>query len=163
MAFVIYLILLTWIILWKLQLPYAGGGALGEVNLVPYIGTRGHGGSAPLEVAFNVILFVPFGVFLSLLTRSWQWWKYLVVLVGVSFAFEATQYVLAIGRSDITDVINNTLGGMLGVGLLALARRGATERADAVTGRVLVVGAGILLLAVALFVLSPLQFHESRS
>ena len=36
-------------------------------------------------------------------------------IAGTSFLLETTQYVLAIGRSDITDVLTNTAGGLLGL------------------------------------------------
>ncbi|MGR5961227.1 VanZ family protein [Bacillus cereus] len=35
-------------------------------------------------------------------------------------AFEAIQFIFAIGRSDITDVLDNTLGGVIGIGIYAL-------------------------------------------
>jgi glycopeptide antibiotics resistance protein len=162
-AFVVYLALLSWIILWKLQPPYVGSGALRGIKLVPYLGAGGDGGSALLEILFNAILFIPFGVFLGLLARSWRWWMCLVVLVGTSVVFEMTQFVLAIGHSDITDVINNTLGGLIGLGLLGLARRRSKERADAVVATVLLIATCILLLAAGLFVLSPIQFHDARN
>ncbi len=161
-AFVVYLVLLAWIILWKLQVPYVGGGALREIKLVPYIPADGDGGSNPLEVAVNAFLFIPFGVFMGVLARSWRWWQHLAVFVGASIVLEVVQYVAAIGSSDITDVIDNALGGMIGLGLLALARRRSEERADARIGRVLVIGTGVFLLIVGLFVLSPLQFHARR-
>lgn len=161
-AFVVYLVLLAWIILWKLQLPYVGGGALREIKLVPYIPAGGDGGSNPLEVAFNVILFIPFGVFMGVLARDWRWWKQLAVFAGTSIVFEVAQYVFAVGSSDISDVIDNAVGGMIGLGVLALARRGSRERADVIVGRVLVIATGVFLLMVGLFVLSPLQFHARR-
>ena len=38
----------------------------------------------------------------------------IMMIAGTSFLLETTQYVLAIGRSDITDVLTNTAGGLLG-------------------------------------------------
>ena len=39
----------------------------------------------------------------------------IMMIAGTSFLLETTQYVLAIGRSDITDVLTNTAGGLLGL------------------------------------------------
>ena len=39
----------------------------------------------------------------------------IMMIAGTSFLLETTQYVLAIGRSDITDVLTNTVGGLLGL------------------------------------------------
>ena len=38
----------------------------------------------------------------------------------VSLFYEVMQYVLAIGGSDITDLIGNTLGGVAGIGVFAV-------------------------------------------
>ena len=113
-------------------------------------------------MAANVILFIPFGAFVGTLAPAWKWWKLLALFAGASLIFEVVQYVLAIGSGDITDVIDNTFGGMIGLGLLMLTRRRAGERADTIAQRILVIGTGILVLAVMLFLLSPLRFHAPR-
>ena len=46
-----------------------------------------------------------------------SFWKQVLLAVCASIVLEALQYVLAIGATDITDVINNTLGGLIGSGL----------------------------------------------
>lgn len=158
-VFVAYLVLLAWIILWKLQPPYTGGGAVRETNLVPYLPTGGKGGSDPLEVAMNVVLFVPLGAFLGLLAPAWRWWKRLALVAAVSIFFEIAQYILAIGRSDIADVIDNTLGGAIGLGLLALLQRRSGERAGDIMSKALMIGTGVLALVVVLL-LSTLRFHH---
>ncbi|MFC4242189.1 VanZ family protein [Gryllotalpicola reticulitermitis] len=159
-AFVVYLALLAWIVLWKLQAPYLGSGALREIKIVPYLPAGGDGGSGPLEVVVNVILFIPVGAFLGLLAPSWRWWMHALVLAGASLVLESTQYVMAIGSSDITDVIDNTLGGVVGLGILALLRRGSTARAETGMRRALVIVTTIFALAVVAFLLSPLRFHD---
>ena len=157
--FGIYVILLTWIVLWKLEVPYVGTGVLRNIKLVPFAPSGGAGGSPPGEVAVNLVLFVPFGVYLGLLAPTWAWWQRLGVIAGTSLAFEVTQYVLAIGRSDISDVMTNTVGGLLGLGLLALARRRFGSRTASVMTRICGVGTIILVFVAAAFVLSPLHFQ----
>ena len=75
--FVVYLVLLAWIVLWKLEAPYVGAAALlpRPIKLIPFLPSAEAGGSAPLEVVANILLFVPFGLYLGLLAPSWQWWK----------------------------------------------------------------------------------------
>jgi glycopeptide antibiotics resistance protein len=66
-------------------------------------------------MAANVLLFVPFG--LSLTLRGWRvpLWRVTLVSVALSVAIELTQGLAGNGRSaDITDVLMNTLGGMCG-------------------------------------------------
>ena len=44
----------------------------------------------------------------------------LMFIVGTSFALEVFQYILSIGRSDITDLITNTCGGLLGIAIYSI-------------------------------------------
>lgn len=59
----------------------------------------------------NIVLFVPFGFFAG---KIWGW---RAVLYGMLFsiAIEAAQYIGALGYTEVDDVINNTLGTLLGV------------------------------------------------
>ena len=59
---------------------------------------------------------------------------------------ETMQYVLAIGRSDITDVLTNTVGGLLGLAVYSMVVRliGNREKAN----RMFSVLAGIVSVAV---------------
>ncbi len=72
----------------------------------------------------NVMLFVPLGVVLTLLTR-WGWWRVTLVAAVASAGFEAIQLVLP-RDPDVFDVVTNTLGAALGaLAVSALARRRA--------------------------------------
>jgi glycopeptide antibiotics resistance protein len=154
--FVVYLVLLVWTVLWKLDVPWVGGETA-VVKLVPFVRTPEAGPSASVEVAVNVALFVPFGVYLGLLAPTRPWWAAVLVTAGASLALEVAQYVLAVGRSDTTDVIANTVGGLTGLGLLALARRGLAGRTAPVMLRVCLVGTAFVLLAGGLYAVSPWQ------
>ena len=123
--FVVYLVLLAWTVVWKLDVPYVGAAALlpRPIKLIPFVPSAEAGASAPLEIVANIVLFVPFGLYLGLLAPTWQWWKSAGVFVGASLVLETTQHLLSTGSFDTTDVIVNTAGGLAGVGLLALARR----------------------------------------
>ncbi|SDB98821.1 VanZ family protein [Shouchella lonarensis] len=73
-------------------------------------------------IGFNMILFMPFGLFFSLrFHRKMSVWT--ITFLGMLFStgIETAQYVLAIGRtSNIDDVILNTTGTFIGalIGLL---------------------------------------------
>jgi glycopeptide antibiotics resistance protein len=88
-----------------------------------------------LQVALNVLLFVPYGFFLHQVTR----WRALAVVLfglGTSVLIEATQGTGVFGLYpcpyrvlDVDDLICNTLGAAVGVLLsLAVARRFAWSR-----------------------------------
>ncbi|HEX7659524.1 MAG TPA: VanZ family protein [Pseudonocardiaceae bacterium] len=158
--FVVYLALLAWIVLWKLEIPYIGGGALRQIKLIPFAPGAGDGPSKPFEVVANLLLFVPFGVYLRLLAPSWPWWKAVGVVAGASLLLETAQYVLAVGNSDVTDLVVNTVGGLAGIGLLALARRRLRARTARVMTRVCSVGTVLALVAVGAFVASPLHYSQ---
>ena len=56
------------------------------------------------------------------------------------------QYVLAIGRSDITDVLTNTVGGLLGLAVYSMAARLIGNRIKA--NRLFSILAGIVSVVV---------------
>jgi len=162
--FVIYLVLLAWIVLWKLEVPWIGEAALlpRPIKLIPFVPNADAGGSAPLEVFFNFLLFIPFGLYLGLLAPTWKWFTVAGMLVGASLVLEIIQHVLSIGSFDSTDVIVNTAGGLAGLGLLALARRRFGARTRVIMMRILVIGTGLGLLAVVIFIASPLHYAPQR-
>jgi len=160
--FAVYLVLLVWIVLWKLETPWVGAGAQRQIKLVPFVRTADAGATAPFDLVANIVLFVPFGLYLGLLAPSWRSWKVGGVLVGASVVLEVAQYVLAVGRSDITDVVVNRAGGLAGLGLLALARRRYRARTAAVMTRVCAIGTLLALLAIAIFVALPLRYASPR-
>jgi glycopeptide antibiotics resistance protein len=156
--FAVYLVLLVWVVLWKLELPWVGDATERIVKLVPFVPSGGAGASTPSEVVVNVALFVPLGLYLGLLVPSWPWWKVAASVAGVSTALELTQYVLAVGSSDVTDVLVNTAGGLAGLALLALARRRFRGRTVRVMTRVCSVATVLAVLACAIVVVSPLRY-----
>jgi glycopeptide antibiotics resistance protein len=156
--FVLYLVLLAWIVLWKLEVPHIGRGGIREVKFVPFAPDTCDGASAPSEVLANVLLFIPFGVYLGLVAPTWPWWRITGTVAAASVSLEVAQYVLAVGSSDITDLITNTVGGLTGLGLLALARRRLKARTVTTVTRVCAVLTVLALLAIAVFVASPLRF-----
>ncbi|MEU3272325.1 VanZ family protein [Saccharomonospora sp. NPDC006951] len=97
------------------------------------------------QMAMNVLLFVPLGIFAKLL---WQRGPAKTVLIGfaVSFAVEVTQVTANFGTApfvyrifDVDDLLNNTAGALLGWIVAALA---STLRATAKTEAPRTVNAG---------------------
>ncbi|TQL78503.1 VanZ like protein [Stackebrandtia endophytica] len=105
--------------------------------------------------------FVPFGLYLGLLAPS-RWWTSIGAIAGVSLTLEVGQYVLAVGSSDVTDLVANTVGGLSGIALIALARVKLRERTNPIMARVCAVGTVIGVLAVLAFVASPLRYAPPR-
>ena len=68
-----------------------------------------------LNLAGNILAFVPFGLFFPFLSRkNRSFWKVTLISFEVSFLVEVIQLVTRVGSCDVDDVILNTLGGMLG-------------------------------------------------
>ncbi len=72
------------------------------------------------EVRDNVLIFIPFGILLSMLAPRMNLRNKFFIIFGTSLVLETMQFVLSIGSTDITDVITNTLGGIIGIALYAL-------------------------------------------
>ncbi|SFR92433.1 Glycopeptide antibiotics resistance protein [Microbacterium sp. cf046] len=153
--FAVYLVLLTWLVVWKLHVPYIGDASVREIKLIPFVRTAGAGSNAPFEVIANVAVFIPFGVYLGLVVPSWRWWKAIFLIAGTSLAMELAQYVLAVGKTDVTDVIANTAGGLAGLGLISVARAALRSRTALVMSLVLGVGTALVVLACAVFATAP--------
>jgi glycopeptide antibiotics resistance protein len=152
--FGIYLLALTWSILFKLQfhLPYALDNRV--INLIPLMGSLNAVGILSFgEITLNIIAFAPFGIYSCMLKPSWPTLERLAMIAGLSLTYEATQFIFAIGRADITDVLSNTLGGAIGIGIYALASlflkdktsKAATITAAASTALVLIFAVGFML------------------
>lgn len=142
-GFVLYLALVVWAVLWKLHVPWIGESQGRVIKLVPFVSSATNGPSDTFDVVANLALFVPIGVYLGLLARSWAWWAAVTVLAGTSLTLEVLQYTLAIGSTDITDVIVNTSGGVAG---LALGRAQLGARASEVLGRLCSAGTLLALI-----------------
>jgi glycopeptide antibiotics resistance protein len=160
--FALYLGMLVWVVLWKLELPHLGDGTLRRLKLVPFAPTDEDGASRPAEVIANLLLFVPFGLYLGVLVPSWRWWQVAGICAGASLALEITQYIAAVGSSDATDVIVNTAGGLAGLALLVVTRHRLEDRTGAIMTRVCAIGTALFLLVAGLFIASPLRHAPPR-
>lgn len=120
--FGIYVIILTWIILFKMTTSISELPKLRNINLIPYSESVIVNGRLDFgELIQNAIAFVPVGVYISMLKPKWRFVKKLLPIMGISLTYEIVQYILAVGATDITDFINNTAGGVIGIGIYLFA------------------------------------------
>lgn len=112
--FLLYLVLLIWIILFKLQFSITALDRAREINLIPFYYKEEISFHAT-EVLENVLIFVPFGIYLCLVFQRSRLRSKLLFIAGMSMLLEVCQDVLAVGRSDITDLITNISGGLIGI------------------------------------------------
>lgn len=85
-----------------------------------YIGLLGHPNpelvrTAVINLAGNVILFIPIGIFVpAIFPKTGCWWKILLITLGAIVTVELTQMLTLLGTCDVDDVTLNVLGAMLG-------------------------------------------------
>ena len=125
--FCVYLFILSWVIIAKmdwtllkssnlswikhLQVLLHPGITWRSINLVPFR----NGNFDILEVLLNILFFIPFSFYIKLLYPKSSGFKAIILGFMLSLIYESTQYVLTIGFPDITDLIDNTLGAVIGV------------------------------------------------
>lgn len=150
-----YLVFLTWIILFKMSFSLQELPEIRSVNLIPFgESVMVNGRLYAAEILDNVLAFIPFGIFMGLLGENRSFWKKLAPVFGVSLFYEVMQFVLGIGASDITDLIANTLGGILGIAVVMAAWKIFGVRVRKVLNGVCLVGAGLLIGLVGLLVVA---------
>jgi glycopeptide antibiotics resistance protein len=113
--FIIYLIALSWILLFKLgvQFSYMGNR---RINLIPFSEPLILNGKIDVgEIILNAVIFVPLGIYAGILFERWIFGKKLFFFFLISLIVEGLQFILAVGAFDITDIITNTLGGIIGL------------------------------------------------
>jgi glycopeptide antibiotics resistance protein len=113
--FVIYLIALFWILLFKLGVRFSYMENR-NVNLIPFSEFLILNGKIDFgELIMNVVIFVPLGIYAGILFKRWSFGKSLFFFFLMSLTIEVLQFILRVGAFDITDIITNTLGGIIGL------------------------------------------------
>lgn len=135
-SLILYLLLLTWIIVFKFRLNFSSLKYIRSINLIPFKANGVVNGIK--ETLINLVLFIPLGMYLQFIIRKKKNLKLPIVII-ISIIYEILQYVLHIGVSDITDVIMNSLGGIIGMTIMfifytLLVKKIDTNRLDKVIG-----------------------------
>ncbi len=157
--FVVYFLTLAWLILGKLRtdidwlhLNLASGPR--SLNLVPF--------GAPLmlngrpsyqEVWQNLLVFIPFGLYTGLLLAEKPLLQRLLPCFLASLTFELLQFGFNIGAADITDLLSNVSGGLLGLLLILPLTKALGNRALPVLNLVALVCTILLLGFISLIII----------
>lgn len=99
------------------------------------------------EILNNFIVFIPVGLYLGMLMPKSSPLRKIAPIFGLSLLYEVIQFIFAIGASDITDLIMNTLGGAAGIFLVFLFTKLLKEK----TVKILNIAAVICTLAITGF------------
>ena len=118
LAFVIYLLSLFQLVTLQDAVSWSTN------NFIPLKEiTRYNIGSALFikNVIGNILLFVPFGFFISYILKSKRWFEPFIITIICSLTIEIVQ--LSIGRVfDVDDILLNLIGGVIGYLLYKLLR-----------------------------------------
>ena len=157
--FAVYLFALTWIIVFKMQFSIQGLPDFREINLIPIAGSVSVNNQIDfIEIILNVLAFIPFGIYISMLKPNWSFLKKIAVIAGVSLVFEVLQFIFAIGASDITDFLGNTLGGIIGIGVYIVFCRLFSTKANKILNVLTSIGVIFLVALVLILITGVIRF-----
>ena len=113
-AFIICYLFLTWVIIFKCNMLTSDMRfGVHSINLIPFkLILRGE---YCLEYLLNIIVYIPFGVFLYNAFKHKSLLFNIIFITLTSILYEVVQYIIYFGSSDISDVITNALGGIIGI------------------------------------------------
>lgn len=151
--FIIYLFSILYIIVFKFNMVFTHVKAERQINFIPFVqGIVAHKTLNYSEILLNILIFIPLGLYISVLKNQWRTWQKVLLFFGVSFLFESLQYIFKIGAFDVTDLINNTLGGIIGL-LIYLGINKAVNNNVKIQSLINIISAAgtILILAFLLF------------
>ncbi len=150
----LYLIMLIWLVLFKLQFDISSilHRHHRSLNLTPFAyALKG-------DVILNCLFFIPFGVLLNVVFKKTGFVIKFLFILGFSLTAELLQFSLAIGVTDITDLISNSTGGLIGLILYWIFN---TFIEDRKLDRI-VVTIGIILLLIFIFIHGSHYFGRTR-
>jgi len=156
--FISYLIALCWILLFKLGVRFSYMGNR-RVNLIPFSEPLILNGKIDVgEIILNVVIFVPLGVYTGILFGRWVFGRKLFFLFLISLIVEGLQFILAVGAFDITDIITNTLGGIIGLTIFKAIEKGFNNsvKAQKFINIISAVGTALMILLLLLLKMNML-------
>ncbi len=159
---IVYLFVLTWIILFKMQFSFQDLRHFTDfrgINLIPFAGSVIKNNQIDIgEIIYNVLSFIPFGIYISMLKPSWSFLKKIVPVAGVSLLFEVLQFIFALGGSDITDLLGNSLGGIIGVGVYIVFRKLFNNKANKILNVLASIGTICIFALVMLLIIGVIRY-----
>ncbi|MEK4330434.1 VanZ family protein [Paenibacillus sp. FSL R7-0312] len=125
LLFGVYLLFVMQIVLFK-TIPVTSmfdlDSQLRSINVIPFHTIAGFvtnetmGSMRALaNILGNIVIFIPLGLFVSYQGHGKSFRVKAIIILSVSLALEMVQYILALGSSDVDDILLNFAGGMLGI------------------------------------------------
>ena len=96
-VFGVYLLLLTWLVLFKFAFAIEEIPHLRQLNLIPF---HYETSVKPImhikEVVYNILVFVPAGVYFTAFFGERKWWEGIGASFLISLSFEIIQWIFSI-------------------------------------------------------------------
>lgn len=124
-GFIFYVLFVVWQILFKYSTPlqlFGNREYFRSVNIIPFNDII-NGNFNKLDIVGNVILFIPLGIYLNIINPTSKISNNIYIIIGTSLGFECIQYILGLGATDTTDIITNTVGGLIGIGIYTVIEK----------------------------------------
>ena len=154
---IFYLVVLTWIIVFKMQFTNVNLPELRNINLIPFGGSLVVNGEMNFsEIINNALAFIPFGILISVLWDQKTFIKKLLPIILTSFIFETLQFIFGIGASDITDIISNSIGGAIGIAITVGVSKIFKNNWKKIINVISLIGCIILTLFIAILIFANL-------
>lgn len=150
--FATYLLALLWILLLKFGVKFSYMESR-TINLIPFDKPLLLNGKMDLgEMILNVVIFFPLGIYAGILFERRPFVKN-ILLFFVSALIESIQLILKIGAFDITDIITNTTGGIIGLLIFNVTEVACKSKATAQKSINLVAATCTVIMLILLFLL----------
>ncbi len=149
----VFCLLIGWIILFKMSFSLSALSRIRGINLIPFYYDKETSFHLS-EVIMNVFAFIPLGLLLKLLKFDFK----ASVLLGFvySFILEILQFVLKVGITDITDLITNTLGVVIGAVFYIILSKvfKRTDILDKVLKILATLGVALLIMLMSILIIA---------
>ena len=152
---VIVCLLVGWIILFKMSFSISTLDRISGINLIPFFYDK-ETSFHLTEVALNVFAFIPLGLFLKLMKFDFK--SSVLLGFGYSCILEIMQLILKVGITDITDLITNTSGFVIGAAFYVMLSKifKNTDMLDKVLKILATIGVVLLIAFVSILIISNL-------
>lgn len=120
LLFISYLFILIWILLLKMSSSVSQimelSNTIRNINLIPFKESMIINGTISYrEILYNFLIFIPFGGLLGMIDKKHSLSVKGLFLLFFSLIIETLQFIFGLGATDITDLLANTMGGILGL------------------------------------------------
>ena len=153
--FAVYTLILAWILLFKMSFSIDELYKNRSINIIPFMGSVIVNGKIDVsEIINNILVFIPVGIYVCMLKKDWSILKKISVGFFISLGIEVLQFVLAIGATDITDLIGNTLGGIIGIGVFYLFSKVFKNKTNKIINILASIATILLIALISILVLA---------